>query len=387
GSAIDAVQEVVGRELTFVSAGLRQATAPPAYNGPAGDVADARQLGAEAQAMQIIGMQPMMQSELIEPALVPARDSAWNTAKETGNLAQYQPLLTAFGPVVSLQQDVQYVRTTLRLQSRDDTNYLIASIDLPFAHFPDLPAEPARTAQVGVRAGGTIQLSGHIATLQCPNSDDEQLKVSFDGVEVASVASSGASVLSDALPAFLPAALLARVGLPATDTGSHTLVVRRTGGSCAATLGLADDVLATITLDFGAAEPPLKKFETCGLYFQGNAFPVEGGPPVTAFQLQRNPNTGVYTLYQFPVYPVTLQLPERFIPGALPWPDGTSTTMSGDAVGQGWGFGGARIKVGLSFSVDAQNRHRFTGSISGYDSEGNLTDPFTVDASCGADIQ
>ena len=48
--------------------------------------------------MQIIGMQPMMQSELIEPALVPARDSAWNTAKETGNLAQYQPLLTAFGP-------------------------------------------------------------------------------------------------------------------------------------------------------------------------------------------------------------------------------------------------------------------------------------------------
>jgi len=382
------VHDIVGRELTFVSAGLRRASAPAAFESPAGDVKDARLVAAQAQALQFIGMRPMMESELIEPALVPAREAAWNTAKETGSLAQYLPLLTAFGPVSSLQQDVQYVNTTIRLQSRDDTNYLVASQSLPFAHFPDLPAEPARTAQAGVRSGGTIQLSGRIAVLQCPNSGAEQLKISFDGVEVASLESSGDKLLSDALvlPTFTPAALLARVGLPATDTGSHTLVVRRVNSACAATLGLGDDVLFTITRDFGAAEPPLKKFQNCGVYFQGNAYPVQGGLPVTGFQLQLNGNTGVYMLYMFPVDPITFQMPDRFFPGEVDWPDGTSPNMSGNAVGKGWNFGGAIFKFDLSFSVDAQNRHRLTGTITGFDSDGKLTAPFNVDATCSADI-
>jgi hypothetical protein len=78
--------------------------------------------------------------------------------------------------------------------------------------------------------------------------------------------------------------LLQAAGLPDTDTGTHPLVIKRTS-PCSAALGITDDVIGTVMVDFGA---PVMSFEgsasvwtTADPYVQGPGGLTCCAPPCT----------------------------------------------------------------------------------------------------------
>ena len=91
-----------------------------------------------------------------------------------------------------------------------------------------------------------------------PAADTETLQVSFEGIEVATLASSVSVLLGtdQRLPVLKAIDLLHAAGLRDDDSGTHALVVKRRNSTCAAALGITDEVLATVALNFGAR--PLK---------------------------------------------------------------------------------------------------------------------------------
>ncbi len=383
-ASIDAVHELLARELTLVQNGFDHAGAPATFEGPAAGVGDARALKQEMQAIAgTDGATPpvlaldsyvgALQADLLDPALVPARNAAWNTAKETGALGQYVPLLTAFGATAVLQQDLQYVLTSATIRSADDSNYALDTRRIGIGNIPDLPADPVRAADVGMR-GGTLEISGSIGVLQCPAPDSEKLTVTFDGVDVASVASSNDKILDPALPLakFTAAGLLAAKGLPANDTGKHTLLLRRTASACAAQLGLTDDVLATVTLDFGAPEPPLKKFENC-YYVQGNVLPVDPSRADT-YEIARQGNGTSYLYLRNLAADFHL---DNVIYPAVRWPSESAvlTNVPGEYFGQ-------PLVWNMAFSVDAQGKRRLKGTAIYTDGSVLLS----IDATCHRDL-
>ena len=387
-AAIDAVHDLLSRELTLVQNGFDHAGAPATFDGPASGVGDGRALKQEMQAIAgtdsatppVLALDSYvgaLQADLLDPALVPARNAAWNTAKERGALGQYLPLLTAFGATPLLQQDLQYVRTGATIKSADDSNYQLDTRSIGIGNIPDLPADPVRTADVAMR-GGTLEISGSIAVLQCPASDSETLTITFDGVDVASVASSNDKILDPALPLakFSAAGLLAAKGLPANDTGKHTLLLRRTASACATQLGLIDDVLATVTLDFGAPEPPLKKFEGC-YYVQGNVLPVDPYRADT-YEIARQGNGTSYLYLRNLAADFHL---DNVIYPALGWP--SESTRLTDAHVSSYG---TPLILNLAFTIDAQGKRHLDGTIQTDPSYDPGSTPGSISATCRYDL-
>jgi len=387
-ASIDAVHDLLGRELSFVQNGYSHAGKPADFAGPSGDVTDAREIKLEAQAIaNTDAAQPptlalgdfvgALQTELLAPALVPARNAAWNAAKESGALAQYVPLLTAFGASSQLQQDVQYVRTGATIKSADDTNYAIDTRSVGIGNIPDLPADPVRAVDVGMR-GGTLEISGNIAVLQCPAADSETLTVTFEGVAVASVQSSNDKILASGLtlPTFTAAGLLSAAGLPANDTAKHTLLLRRTASTCATQLGLTDDVLATVTLDFGAPEPPLKKFEGC-YYVQGNVLPVDPYRADT-YEIARQGNGTSYLYLRNLAADFHL---DNVIYPALGWPSESARLTDAHV-----SFYGTPLILNLAFTIDAQGKRHLDGTSQVDPSYDPSSTPGAISATCRYDL-
>jgi len=210
-------------------------------------------VNARALAVQDSGYAAIIRTELLDPLMAPAREAAWTMAKGSAMLAQYPVLLDAFGSAPALQQDVQFVLTRISARIIDSGGNTLASSTLGFEVVPELPADPKRIDTLTLRRGSTLALSGNIANLECAAAGVETLTATFEGVQVASVSGSGGNLLAGALATLTPAGLLSAAGLPADDTASHTLRIRRAVSPCAAALGLTDDLLATVTLKFSDA--------------------------------------------------------------------------------------------------------------------------------------
>ena len=192
----------------------------------------------------------IIQTNLLDPLVTPAREAAWTVAKGSQSLAQYPTVMDAFGGVPALSQDVQFVRTRIEVRVNSAGGDTISSSVLGFDSVPDKPTDPKRSDSLTVDKAGTLAISGTIANLECASAGTETLKVTFDNAEVATVSAGGGNLLAGALSTFTPTGLLQAAGLPPADTGTHTLRVRRSGSPCATELGITDDLLATVTLSF-----------------------------------------------------------------------------------------------------------------------------------------
>jgi hypothetical protein len=281
-AANDAAHALALRQADFLRVQLPAATTPAQFTPPAGDVKAARRLKAQAgqlqatdpnalplsagearplsmrpasAALNLSDMRTALQADLIDPSLEPARRAAWTSARSGGALGQYPTLIDAFGGAGPLAQDAQYVRTRIAVASSDSSGNPVGDATLGFSAVPELPADPMRSATVQIRSGGTLALSGNVATLECATAGSETLQVTFENVQVRSVSGSGGNLLAGALASLTPAGLLQAAGLPDTDTGVHPLVIKRTS-PCSAALGITDEVIGTVMVDFGA--PPFR---------------------------------------------------------------------------------------------------------------------------------
>jgi Tol biopolymer transport system component len=280
-------KDLLAREEAFLKAKFKGAARAVDYSEPSSEVKDARRNKLEVEALETLqstmalpdipqsagrshatntgplsvhvsGFAALIQTDLLDPVMAPAREAAWTLAKGSATLAQYPVLLDAFGSAPLLQQDVQFVLTRIVARSIDGGGNTLASSTLGFDVVPDLPADPKRSDTLTLRPGGTLALSGNIANLECADAGEETLTVTFEGVQVACVSGNGGNLLAGALGTFTPATQLSAAGLPAGDTSVHTLLIRRSVSPCAATLGLTDDLLATVTVRLGA--PPRLAF-------------------------------------------------------------------------------------------------------------------------------
>jgi hypothetical protein len=281
GATVDVLTQagldLMTRERTFLNAKFKKVVKAIDFSEPAAEVKAARRNKLEVEALESAeralnlpplpemptakfairktsplvattsGFATMIQTELLDPSITPAREAAWTTAKIEGTLGQYPVLLDSFGSAPVLQQDVQFVRTRINARVNDSSGTALSSSTLGFEVVPDMPADPKRSDTMTLLKEGTLALSGNIATLDCDNAGEETLKVTFEGVQVAGVTGSGGTLLAGALGSFTRAALLSAAGLPADDTGNHSLQFRRSS-PCTATLGLTDDRLGTLTV-------------------------------------------------------------------------------------------------------------------------------------------
>lgn len=261
-SALDAAHEVIQRELTLLKVKFPAATTPAEITPPANDVRDARVLKEQARTLQntdpsgqTLNLNPYiaaLQDELISPALVEARKAAWKQARATASLAHYVPLVNAFGANSVLQQDAQYIRTAITVTAKSSSGSILASAQMGVFQPGDVPVEPVRTATINAR-NVNLEITGNIGILNVAGTAAENLKVTFNGIEVAKISSSGDILLANGqtLPTLSSASLFAAAGLPADNTGTHTLRILRTDSAHALRLGITDEVLATVTLNFG----------------------------------------------------------------------------------------------------------------------------------------
>lgn len=201
-------------------------------------------------AVHSTGLASMIQTELLDPLVTPAREAAWTVAKASQSLAQYPTVIDAFGSVPVLAQDVQFVRTRVEVRINSASGDEVSRSVLGFDTVPNQPADPKRSDSLTVNKSGTLAISGNIANLECASAGTETLKVTFDDTEVATVSAGGGNLLAGALSTLTPPGLLQAAGLSPDDKGSHTLRVRRSVSPCASTLGITDDLLATVTLSF-----------------------------------------------------------------------------------------------------------------------------------------
>lgn len=258
---LDAAHDVIQRDLAWAKVKFAASGTPADIAPPANDMRDARVLKNEARMVQntdssgrTLNLNPFivaLQDELLSPALDEARKAAWRQAKATGSLAHHVPLINGFGASSLLQQDAQYVRTSISLTTRNSAGNIVSTTAMGVALASELPADPVRTASLNAR-NASIEIGGSIGILNVDAGESETLQVSFDGVNVASISSRGDVLLGSGQtpPTLTGAGLLAAAGLPSNDSGTHTLRILRTGAANALRLGITDDVLATITLNF-----------------------------------------------------------------------------------------------------------------------------------------
>ena len=248
GPSADTIMQSMLTQLAGYLTG-KVAMPPPATAYPplANEINAAVELGKEATTLGVAGVEAHTDSLLVQPVVQPLRNAAFATAVQSGDQQAYLPLLAALPDVSELQNDAQYADTTLTLVSRNASGTVLGTVTL--GRGVSAGAE-VTTATVRADVGGSIELSGNVAVLHCPNAAIERLQTQFEAIPVDDVASVGDALLpsGQTLVHGLPA-LLASAGIaPATATEA-TFVVRRAGSSCAQTFGTADATLATVTLD------------------------------------------------------------------------------------------------------------------------------------------
>ncbi len=282
-TALDATHTVVARELDFLNTNYHAATSPAQVSEQMPDIEAARDVNVEINALQNTGgaQKPVLgpfglilQTELQEPALVSARAAAWNARRETGQYDHYRDLIRAFGPQEPLRQDVQYGATQLSALARDASGAPTTAVTKGTTQGANAPMEAVRTVNIGLLANGSLELKGKIGVLSCPTTAQEQLVITFEGVEVARLQSVGKQLVSSGLsiPQFSAAQLRAAANLPENDTQPRTMLIKRSS-SCYGAFGMLDDVLFTLTIRFNAPPPALTEFEAC-FFAIGGVLPV-----------------------------------------------------------------------------------------------------------------
>jgi hypothetical protein len=196
-----------------------------------------------------------------QPSLLDAiLQAPWQRCRDSGDYTELLRLWELMDGPQPVKDAIQYCATQIGVQVRDKNDVVSAVLS------PGLGGIRVDLRNTGgtlaVNRDSKIELSGNIGALACPASDTEQLQISFEGVEVATLASSGSVLLSvdRTLPALKASDLLRAAGLKDDDSGTHALVVKRRNSTCAAALGITDEVLATVALDFGVSS-----FEFTGL--------------------------------------------------------------------------------------------------------------------------
>ena len=192
-----------------------------------------------------------------QPSLLDAiLQAPWQRCRDSGDYTELLRLWELMDGPPPVKDAIQYCATQVGVQVRDK-NDAVSAVLSPGLGGIRVDLRNTR-GTLAVNRDSKIELSGSIGALACPASDTEQLQVSFEGVEVATLASNGSVLISvdRTLPALKASDLLRAAGLRDDDSGTHALVVKRRNSTCAAALGITDEVLATVALDFGAR--PLK---------------------------------------------------------------------------------------------------------------------------------
>ena len=282
-TAIDAAHTVVARELNLLSEKFDTGSLPAQVSEQMPDIEAARAVTVEIHALQFTGgaqkpvlgpFTQVLQTELLEPALVLARAAAWNARRETGQYDHYKDLIRAFGPQEPLRQDIQYGSTQLSALAHSSSGAVTAVVTMGTSEGAKSPVQAVREANIDLPANGLLELKGKIKVLSCPTTAQEQLVITFEGVEVARLQSVGSQLVSTGLsiPQFSAAQLRAAASLPENDTLPRTMLIKRSS-SCYGAFGMVDDVLFTLTIRFNAPAPVLTEFEAC-FFVNGGVLPV-----------------------------------------------------------------------------------------------------------------
>jgi hypothetical protein len=230
------------------------------YTEAAQEAKDGHEAAAEVRSLQppqaeldVVGTQIEQQAQpgLLDSMLQPP----WDACHDHGDRTALLDLFVSMDGAQPLKDALQFCATAIDAQSKDATGTVEDTVTPSLG---GVSAGMQRTAAtLKVARGGSVTLSGAVGLLACPGADAEQLKVTFEGVEVASLDGSATALLdaNHALGALDVNALAAAAHLADDDDGTHPLTILRTGSDCAVQLGITDEVLATVTLDFGA--PPL----------------------------------------------------------------------------------------------------------------------------------
>ncbi len=249
GPSADTIMQAMLSQLAGYLTG-KVAMPPPATAYPplANEINAAVELGKEATTLGVAGVEAHTVSLLVQPVVQPLRDAAFATAVQSGDQQAYLPLLGALPDVSELRRDAQFVDTSFTMVSMN-----AAGVVIDTATFGRGGSPGSEVTAVTLRAdvGGSVELSGAVAVLHCPGPASEQLKTQFESIDVDGVASLGDALLGagQTLSHGLPP-LLAAAGIVPANATQAIFTIRRAGSTCAAALGIADDLLATVTLDF-----------------------------------------------------------------------------------------------------------------------------------------
>ena len=385
-SASDAVGTLTLRQFSMVRNAYQSAYSQPAdLRAPTARVKDAMALKNEVVQLQRVSVKPPLytqlvdigvyatrfQADLIQPAISEARSAAWTVRKEGNVLEQYVDLYDAFGASTVLQQDVQYQGTEISFETRDGTDFVLDVLRAGTYGNNDGPTDPVRSGRMGLRSGsGYLEMSGNLRRLNCGAAvnDGEAVRVFLDGALFTTMANS--SVLgdwlwsNDGIPARLrlnSEDLLQFLSLPNNHAGVHTLELRRTGSTCGARMGITDDVLVTVTLDFGLTERPIDTFMRCTEYLdqRSSGYDLPDAPPSPYFQFLRSPITGKMQIHQRAGYYSSFDPQSNmFAAHVYDWPQGALSAT----IGAGLPF--ANETGTFTFSMDEQGRRHLKGGIS-----------------------
>lgn len=187
-----------------------------------------------------------------QPSLLDAiLQAPWQRCRDSGDYTELLRLWELMDGAQPMKDAIQYCATQIGVQVRDVNNAVSAVLSPGLG---GIRVDLRNTSgTLAVNRDSKVELSGNIGTLACPANDNEQLQLTFEGVEVATLVSSGSELLSlsRTLPVLRASDLLRAAGLRDDDSGRHPLVIKRRNSSCAGALGITADVLATVTLDFG----------------------------------------------------------------------------------------------------------------------------------------
>jgi hypothetical protein len=255
GPSADAVMQSMLSQLAAYLTGKVATPQPAAAFPPIADELKADvELGRQATTLGVAGVEAHTDSVLVQPVVQPLRNAAFGTAVQSRDQQAYVPLVGALPAVSQLARDAQFVDTSFTMVSKSATGAVIDTVTLGRG---DAPGSEVAAATLRADVAGSIELSGDVAVLHCPDAAAELLKTRFETIDVDGVASLGEALLGagQTLSHGLPA-LLAAAGLFPANATQAIFTIRRADSTCAAALGITDDLLATVTLDFRNA--PLK---------------------------------------------------------------------------------------------------------------------------------
>ncbi len=250
----DALDAKLKEALTFIANRVKTPPAPNGY-GPLGtEVGAVVGLGNEAASLRLAAAAADTRSLYVDPALTPLRAAAFASSQGTLDQSPYFALLGGFGPEQSLSDDAQYTATTFTVTSKDALGGTITAKN--FGRGASV-GTPVKTGTVYVKTDGTLEITGNIAVLHCPNPGTERLQILLEGFEIANISSSGDVLLgtNPTLPVLSIGAILSKAGINPQNATQHRLEIKRIDSSCITSFAIYDDVLAAVTLDFSVLSP------------------------------------------------------------------------------------------------------------------------------------